>query len=88
VFVRSLGRLYETFRDWKSENGNDLKLVVKAALGVASALEYMHAHGLVHANMSPHNVHLSRDWEVKLNDYGLVDLTTTQVGMSVLGLGG
>jgi serine/threonine protein kinase len=35
-------------------------------------LDYIHAKGLVHLDLKPHNIYLTANWSVKIGDYGLV----------------
>jgi hypothetical protein len=44
---------------------------LKIALRVASALAYAHAHGVVHRDLTPSNVFLCEDGQVKLLDLGM-----------------
>lgn len=62
--------------------GEDLRGVVEAGRGVAvaagvlrqvaSALEYIHAEGLIHRDLTPGNLMLLPDGAVKLMDFGVV----------------
>ncbi len=65
---------------------------VRAILGqLARALEYVHERGLVHRDLKPGNVMITRDGDVKLTDFGLavqavgLDDHTAGTGQSVMG---
>lgn len=70
-------------------------LAVHVALELARALEYAHdatdaqgnALGVVHRDVSPHNLLLGRDGAVKLADFGLADASVheTNLGDGMLG---
>lgn len=47
-------------------------LVAYVGIEVCRALAYVHRHGFVHRDLSPRNVLVSVDGEVKLGDFGLV----------------
>ena len=63
--------------------GGDLRALLRArgrlgpreagriALGVARALAAVHARGLIHCDVKPHNVLLTRDGQPKLVDFGI-----------------
>lgn len=61
---------------------------VEIAAQVLDALEYAHAHGIVHRDIKPQNILLTRDGGVKVTDFGIAramsSATITQTG-TVLG---
>ncbi|TWU49189.1 serine/threonine protein kinase [Rubripirellula reticaptiva] len=62
-------------------------VVVELARQICSALQYAHNHGVIHRDLKPGNLFLTREGEVKLGDFGIArdlrnaDLTST--GMTV-----
>jgi len=47
---------------------------LKIAKGTAAALSYAHKQGVVHRDIKPSNMMLTRDFEVKIADFGLAGL--------------
>jgi predicted Ser/Thr protein kinase len=94
------GRQYIVFEHVEGENLKELVLrdgrlplrrAVELALAVADGLAFAHEHGLVHRDVKPQNVLLSREGEVKVTDFGIarsldVEHGVTQTG-TVLGTG-
>jgi serine/threonine-protein kinase len=94
------GRQFIVFEHVDGENLKDLVLrtgrlplrnAVELALAVADGLAFAHQHGLVHRDVKPQNVLLSREGEVKVTDFGIarsldVEHGVTQTG-TVLGTG-
>ena len=44
---------------------------IKIALGICSALDYMHKRGIVHRDLKPENVMVDADDQIKLIDFGI-----------------
>ena len=53
----------------------DERMALRITLGVAEAVEYLHAHGLLHRDVKPSNVILAREGGVRLADFGLARST-------------
>jgi eukaryotic-like serine/threonine-protein kinase len=94
------GRQYIVFEHVDGENLKELvqrsgrlpvRGAVELALAVADGLAFAHTHGLVHRDVKPQNVLLSREGDVKVTDFGIarsldVEHGVTQTG-TVLGTG-
>jgi serine/threonine-protein kinase len=94
------GRQYIVFEYVEGENLKELvqrsgrlpaRQALELALGVADGLAFAQDQGLVHRDVKPQNVLLSREGEVKVTDFGIarslhVDHGVTQTG-TVLGTG-
>jgi serine/threonine protein kinase len=58
-------------------SGPDLRAVLATAQEIAGALTYLHAHDVLHGDLTPSNVLLTsstkdgRRWQAKVNDFGL-----------------
>jgi serine/threonine-protein kinase len=94
------GRQYIVFEHVEGENLKELvvrtgrlpvRRAVELVLAVADGLAFAHEHGLVHRDVKPQNVLLSREGEVKVTDFGIarsldVEHGVTQTG-TVIGTG-
>jgi serine/threonine-protein kinase len=94
------GRQYIVFEHVEGENLKELVLrsgrlpvrrALELVLAVADGLAFAHAQGLVHRDVKPQNVLLSREGDVKVTDFGIarslhVEHGVTQTG-TVLGTG-
>src|SRR5436305_10672872 len=94
------GRQFIVFEHVEGENLKELVLrsgrlsvrrALELALPIADGLAFAHDHGLVHRDVKPQNVLLSREGEVKVTDFGIarslhMDHGVTQTG-TVLGTG-
>lgn len=71
-----------SFRDLLAGGGGGLAwpVVVNAAAQVCSALQCAHNHGVIHRDLKPGNLFLTRDGGVKLGDFGIArDLRSSEL---------
>jgi eukaryotic-like serine/threonine-protein kinase len=94
------GRQFIVFEHVEGENLKELVLrsgrlsvrrALELVLPIADGLAFAHDHGLVHRDVKPQNILLSRDGEVKVTDFGIarslhMEHGVTQTG-TVLGTG-
>jgi len=57
-------------------------VVVHIACDVAAALEYAHRHGVLHRDLTPGNVLLSKTGECKLSDFGIARVLSDDLGLT------
>jgi serine/threonine protein kinase len=63
-----LGTLY---RHYRRGARIPLKIVVSYVAQIASALQYLHDHGIIHRDVKPSNIFLSSEDKVLLGDFGI-----------------
>ena len=51
--------------------------VVDISMQICEGLRHAHRHGVIHRDIKPHNILLTRDGQVKVADFGLARATTT-----------
>jgi serine/threonine-protein kinase len=88
------GRQYIVFEHVEGENLKELvertgRLPVRGALelalAVADGLAFAHEHGLVHRDVKPQNVLLSREGDVKVTDFGIARSLDVEHGVTQTG---
>ena len=88
------GRQYIVFEHVEGENLKELvqrtgRLPVRGALqlalAVADGLAFAHEHGLVHRDVKPQNVLVSREGEVKVTDFGIARSLDVEHGVTQTG---
>ena len=63
-------------------------IVVEIARQVCSALQFAHNHGVIHRDLKPGNLFLTREAEVKLGDFGIArDLRGSDITISGMTVG-
>lgn len=78
----------ETIRTKMSGQPMQLELVLDVALQVASALEAAHGKGIIHRDIRPGNIFLTRQGQAKILDFGLTRQSadkSTALGDTTLG---
>ena len=66
-----------TVKDLINQNGHlDWKVAVPIVIQVGMALEYAHRNGIVHKDIKPQNILISRDRIAKITDFGIARAAT------------
>jgi serine/threonine protein kinase len=71
----------ETLRDKLRWRGLTMKQAVACAIEIADALGQAHAGGVVHRDITPRNLFITRDGRVKLLDFGIAKLMSATYGV-------
>ncbi len=68
------GSLRERIRDGSLHVGTKAEVqerILDIAIQTIRGLRYSHAHGLIHQDIKPGNILLSKEWDAKIADFGL-----------------
>jgi serine/threonine-protein kinase len=64
-----------------SEGFPPLPVIMELVRQIASALDYAHAHGVVHHDIKPDNIIVAEGWEqARVNDFGIAERRATAAG--------
>jgi serine/threonine protein kinase len=68
----------ETLRDTLKKRGLTMSQAIQCGIHIADAVSQAHAIGIVHRDISPANLFVTRDGRVKLLDFGIARQLTSQ----------
>ncbi len=79
-----------TFKEFLAENGGKLSVPVVLELGtrLAEALEHAHRHNIIHCDIKPQNILISKDLNPKIADFGIAKMISSHTAIytsSVMG---
>ena len=79
----------ETLKDYIARQGRlSNEAAVRIAIEIAEALEHAHANGLIHCDIKPHNILVTKTGRIKVADFGIaraINTVTIANKQSVLG---
>jgi serine/threonine-protein kinase len=79
----------ETLKDYIKREGQIApQYVLQLAYQVAAALKHAHENKIVHCDIKPHNILLSRDGLAKVTDFGIARAVSSQTSTQVAGVMG
>lgn len=79
----------ETLKDYIKREGQIApQNVLQLAYQVAAALKHAHENKIVHCDIKPHNILLSRDGLAKVTDFGIARAVSSQTSTQVAGVMG
>ncbi len=69
-----------TLKEFLAENGGKLSVPVVLELGtrLAEALEHAHRHNIIHCDIKPQNILISKDLDPKIADFGIAKMISSQ----------
>ncbi|MDD4843880.1 MAG: WD40 repeat domain-containing serine/threonine-protein kinase [Anaerotignum sp.] len=71
------GSLKNAIRDGRLYEGNAAERILDIAIQSARGLHYAHEQGLIHQDVKPDNLLLTKDWEAKVGDFGIARARAT-----------
>lgn len=76
-----------TLKDYIQKKGRlTYKEVISIAVQVCSAMEVAHAHNIIHRDIKPQNIMISKEGKVKVTDFGIAKATSSNtISTNVMG---
>ena len=74
-------------RAWSARRSMSLRRKLEVATEICEGLEYAHAHGVVHRDIKPANIFVTDGGTVKIVDFGLARLVTSELTRSNMMMG-
>lgn len=72
----------ETLKEYITRQGHlSVDNAVKIAIAIAEGLEHAHAMGIVHCDIKPHNILITKSGRVKVTDFGIARAMNTATAM-------
>ncbi len=67
-----------TLKDYISKNGMmEWRVALKISMQICSALEHAHKNGIIHRDIKPQNIIITKDGSIKVTDFGIARISNS-----------